>query len=100
MATDTLPVDPRRIGDDDGRPHRIAQPDQIVRQRLAAVKALDLILKRPQLAHRTRQPSRRAHQPHIVPHDLLQSAHVLADQSRVGRAVLRVTPFRNVIGVV
>ena len=96
VTSDALPVGPGRVGNNDGGPHRFAQPHQIVGQRLAAIKTLNFTFQCAQLAYRTRQAAGRAHQPDIISHDILQSAHVPADQGRVGRAILCVTPCRNV----
>src|ERR1044072_6075228 len=98
MTTATLPVVLRRLRDDQRHFNRITQSNQNIRQLRRSIKRLDLIPEMTQLTNRSRQSFATAHEPDVVPHDVLNGLHVTLDQRRV-RLVSQTTliPRRNTI---
>ena len=68
-----------------GRAHGIAQANQTIGHAGNAIELLDLGFQVAQLVQGTLQARDGADQADIVPHDVLNGAHILADESRIWR---------------
>ena len=79
MAAAARAVMPGRLGHDQAHFHRVAQADQAVAQLGAPVKGFDLVLQVAQFAYGAAQPFARAHQPHVMPHHVLDGLHIPLD---------------------
>ena len=80
MTAPALAIVSGGLGDDNAGFDRVPQADQGVGEFGGAIKRLDFVLHVTALAHRTRQAFARTHQPHIMPHDVLDGLHVAVDE--------------------
>src|ERR1041384_2616421 len=83
MTAAALPVVLRRLRHDQRHFTRVPKPDQTVRQFRRPVKRLNLIPQMSQLAYRTRESIGTAHEPDVVPHDVLNRLRVTLNQRRI-----------------
>ena len=83
MATPALAVVVGGLGDQECRLHRVAQPDQPVRQPAGPVEVVYLLLQVTEVPEGAREPPLGADQPHVVPHRVLDGPQIAPDEGRV-----------------
>ena len=99
VATPAGSIFPGSHGDRERCLDAVAQSDQAITQLGSVIESVNLRAQVTEFIYGTRQAVGRAYQAHVVPHDVLDGAHVLGDEGRISNVAAGIVPGGDVPGV-
>lgn len=83
VAPAALSVVAGRLSHDEPDFDGVAQANEAVAEPCFPIKGLDFVLQMTEFTNRAGESLTRTHEPHVVPHDVLDGLHVTLDECRV-----------------